>query len=116
MLHGARARRRKTDELIQMIRELREPPPQPPRLSSIVPRKLLTSLNRAGSVANVDREPLGRAEGARLFCGDFDAAGGLRDSARSPVGQTGRLGSGLEAPVPLFRRASGIWVSSRFDA
>jgi hypothetical protein len=72
-------RRRKADELIAMIRELKEP-----RCSrrhwSIVPKRRLTSQGRAGSVGNLDRSGR-RADGPRLYCGDLERRGdseGLR--------------------------------------
>jgi hypothetical protein len=48
-------RRRKADELIQMIRELREPPTCSPRRWSIDGKRRLRSLNRASPAGNLDR-------------------------------------------------------------
>jgi hypothetical protein len=103
-------RRRKADELIAMIQELREPPMQPPPLV-YRPEEAPDEPDPGGSVANLDDEPLGRAEGARLCCGDFDhrscgESARSRGCRRQPV-------SGEKVPKiprPLFRSESGIWV------
>jgi hypothetical protein len=95
-------RRRKADELIAMIRELREPPMQPP------PR-----------VCRWEEAPE-EAEPGESGCQPRPVTGGLtavawycyhccEDSARSPVGQTGRLGSSEnETPNHFFVARPGF--------
>jgi hypothetical protein len=60
-------RGRKADELIQIIRESVSRPCSR-RTWFIDGKRRLRSVNRAESVANLDRERLGRADGARSYC------------------------------------------------
>jgi hypothetical protein len=60
------------------------------------------------TVANLDREPLGRADGARLYCHCCEDFARCLDRGRRQAGSD--RAKVLEVPPPLFRRAPRIRV------
>jgi Bacteriophage Sf6, terminase small subunit-like len=112
-------RRRKADELIAMIRELKRR-----RCSrrhwSIAGKKRLRSLNRAGLAHNLDREPLGRVDGARLYLRRLPPNRDCGDSARSldrgrGQGCSDRANAPSTPPAPFLVASPGFGSPSRLS-